>query len=507
MAGGTSVLVEPGGEQRWLDNTHVVLDPRVPEQFHRLLCGSERKPVFQGVINCWSLDLRFDLEQVPDAALAEQAFGYASALHIAQALVRDAAMLPLCFVTAGAAPIDDTPGMPGFDALSALRKTLQAEYPETRCRLIDLENGPDPSVAAAMLEAELERSDEPEVALRGRCQFAPRLVAVAREEPVLAEKQVIELVAPLSGLIDELGFATHPRISPLPSEVEIEVRATGLNFRDVLNALGMLPGSSRRLGGECAGLIVRAGAGTAFAPGDPVVAFCPGQSGSFVTVPARHVVRKPERLDFAQAAGLPIAYMTALYGLYRLADLQSGPNESSSMLQRAGSGQPLWILLWRVAPASMRLRGLTPSVVTFAPSARAPYSARAILDFQRCPTHRNRWPRRRCCPQHTQWRIRTRQFPRPSNGWLLHRGGKLGRSLRPKKRSCITSRRHLSSVRFRQKLRDSGRDADSIAHGRDHSAHRDRGLCRRFRSHRSPMPMLKRGFAKWPKRGISAKSC
>ena len=51
------------------------------------------------------------------------------------------------------------------------------------------------------------------------------------------------------------------RRAPGPGEVEIRVQATGLNFRDVLNVLGLYPGDAGPLGGECAGEVVRVGQG------------------------------------------------------------------------------------------------------------------------------------------------------------------------------------------------------------------------------------------------------
>ena len=321
--GGTFVLAAAGDAYRCIDHAQIELDAASPDDVGALL-GAAGEESFNGVIDFWSLDCHFDLKQAPQQVLAEQTARYASALHLVQALLRDRAAPPLYFVTAEAAPLDATPGAPSFAMLSAFRKTLQAEYPEQTCRLIDLDNVHDPGAAAVSLIAELSQSDEPEVALRAGSRFAPRLVACSREDHARAEDDLVELVPAPSGLIDELSFAVKQRVEPKSGEVEIAVRVTGLNFRDVLNALGMFPGTLLGLGGECAGVITRAGQGATFSPGDEVMAFCPGQSGSFVTVPAAYVARKPKGLDFAQAAALPVAYMTALYGLYRLGNLQFG---------------------------------------------------------------------------------------------------------------------------------------------------------------------------------------
>jgi acyl transferase domain-containing protein/acyl carrier protein len=322
-AGGRCVLAEPGPDFRRISADHIELDPSAPDQLRALLALGDPAG-FQGVVDCWPIDLGFGLDQPPAEAAAAQAVCYGAALNVIQALAARPSPSPLFLATSGAAPADGATGAPAHGLMSALRKTLQAEFPEIACRLVDLDAAASATESAASLAGELTRSDEPEVALRSKLRLAPRLTPAPSDMPACGEDTLVELAAPASGLIDDLRFVTRPRTAPGPDEVEIAVRAAGLNFRDVLNALNMLPGPRHRLGGECAGVIARAGAASGFKPGDAVMAFCPGQSGSFVTVPARHAARKPAQLDFAQAAGLPIAYLTALYGLDRLAALQPG---------------------------------------------------------------------------------------------------------------------------------------------------------------------------------------
>jgi NADPH:quinone reductase-like Zn-dependent oxidoreductase/acyl carrier protein len=323
-AGGRCVMASASAEEAQVSASRVSLDPRNPDHAFRLL-GAFRDGALRGVVNCWPVDLSFDLDRItPDEALEIEGFGYGSALHLIRGVAQAASPPALFLVTKGGAPVAGTTGRPTYGCMSALRKTLQAEFPEVRCRVIDLDDAAAPEQGATALAAELQCADEPEVALRGQHRFAPRLERASRGGSAGCEDERIEFKPAASGLIDDLECIATPRVAPGPGEVEIEVRATGLNFRDVLNALNMLPGHPRRLGGECAGAVVRVGEASLFAPGEAVVAFCPGQSGSFVTVPERYVIRKPAGLGFAQAAALPIAYLTALYALCRLAKLQAG---------------------------------------------------------------------------------------------------------------------------------------------------------------------------------------
>jgi myxalamid-type polyketide synthase MxaB len=106
--------------------------------------------------------------------------------------------------------------------------------------------------------------------------------------------------------------------------VEIQVLATGIGFRDVLNTLGMYPGGGE-LGGECAGIVTAVGAGVKnVKTGDAIIAFAIGSFASFVNTPAHFVTQKPGHLSFAEAATIPSAFLTTQYCLHHLAKMKAG---------------------------------------------------------------------------------------------------------------------------------------------------------------------------------------
>jgi len=123
---------------------------------------------------------------------------------------------------------------------------------------------------------------------------------------------------------------------PAPGEVAIAVAATGLNFRDVLNALGLLRAYSRQLGidaqaqvpfgGECVGQVVAVGAGVPHElVGQTVVAaLAVGSLASHVCCRAELVVPLPAAMDPVVGASVTTAFLTAQYGLVELAELQPG---------------------------------------------------------------------------------------------------------------------------------------------------------------------------------------
>ncbi|KAL9595035.1 MAG: hypothetical protein Q9219_006685 [cf. Caloplaca sp. 3 TL-2023] len=139
------------------------------------------------------------------------------------------------------------------------------------------------------------------------------------------------------GLLNTLHFKDDPVFyNPLADdEVEIKVHATGVNFKDIIIALGQLAGDT--LGFECAGIVTRNGrlAGE-FRPGDRVC--CCTTTGAYKTFARAHatsVAKIPDHLSFPAAAAIPLTYCTAHYSLKSVARLQEG---ESVLIHSAAGG-------------------------------------------------------------------------------------------------------------------------------------------------------------------------
>ena len=122
--------------------------------------------------------------------------------------------------------------------------------------------------------------------------------------------------------------------------MEIEVHASGLNFRDVLSLLGQYPGDPP-LGAECAGRVVRVGTSVReFQVGDAVVAVAPNSFCDYLTVDADAVVKVPSCLSLRDAATIPVAFLTASVALEEMAHIRRGNRVSDSFGHRwRGSGR------------------------------------------------------------------------------------------------------------------------------------------------------------------------
>ncbi|WTW92288.1 SDR family NAD(P)-dependent oxidoreductase [Streptomycetaceae bacterium NBC_01309] len=224
--------------------------------------------------------------------------------------------------------------------LWGLIRSAQSENPG-RLLLVDLDGD-----EAACVDTEIVdhltaalHAGEAQVAVRGGQVLVPRLTPVGAPGDRLLPPSgtpAWRLDTTGTGTLEGLALLPVPEATtPLTAgQVRVAVRAAGLNFRDVLIGLGMVPGQ-RVMGSEGAGVVVEVGEGvTDFAPGDRVMGLMSGSLGPLTVTEERVLVRMPEAWSFEQAASVSAVFLTAYYGLVDLAGVRRG----ESVLIHAGAG-------------------------------------------------------------------------------------------------------------------------------------------------------------------------
>ncbi|MCJ1405286.1 hypothetical protein MMC11_008513 [Xylographa trunciseda] len=149
-----------------------------------------------------------------------------------------------------------------------------------------------------------------------------------------------EPVRPLSlsirspGSLDSLEFVDDTEyLQPLASdEIEIKVSASGLNFKDVLVALGQV--GDDHIGQECAGIVSRVGTNVSFKVGDRVVSWEGGSMKTYCRSKAINALIVPDDMSLSTAASHPAIFSTAYYSLVRAARARNG----ESVLIHSGAG-------------------------------------------------------------------------------------------------------------------------------------------------------------------------
>lgn len=236
---------------------------------------------------------------------------------------------------------------------TGLLRTLRTEYSSKLLVSLDI----DPTTArwpasaiATMLEVVRRRfplAQDPshldnEYAERGGIICVPRVFetdvesspstrsiesAETKTELFRQSSRKLRLQVSTPGLLDTLGFVGEPmQTDPLPEEsIEVEPMAFGLNFRDVMVAMGQL--STDVMGFECSGVVTQVGSLASqhgFKIGDRVCALMRGHWENRVRLHWTSVVAIPDGMTFDAAASIPMAFTTSYYALYETARLQLG---------------------------------------------------------------------------------------------------------------------------------------------------------------------------------------
>ena len=266
-----------------------------------------------------------------------------SLLQLAQTLHKREGVPRLFVVTNGAAGV---PGDRQLDLgqaiLHGMARVINNECPNVPLTVIDLSAAVPPSEVDALyhelLHSRRDR-DESEIALRGDERYVRQLVPLDRDsaeqaamsdEPGVGGAYRAEMSVP--GVLDQIVFRRLPPSDPGDDEVEIEVAAAALNFKDIMNGMGIFPEhavsgglTAHRLGLEVAGRVLRIGSKVRHVQADDevIARVAEGFCGR-VIAPARCVVHRPKRLTPPQAAAVPLVFITAWYSLCHLARMARG---------------------------------------------------------------------------------------------------------------------------------------------------------------------------------------
>jgi NADPH:quinone reductase-like Zn-dependent oxidoreductase/SAM-dependent methyltransferase/acyl carrier protein len=331
-SGSRCRVVRPGRKFAVEGVDTFTLRPEELEDWKELFSSAWDESAPQRYIYLWSLD------ETPNALMGTDAL-----LHLAQAteLTKPSSKLRIDLVTRGAQPAGQELQVTGVAQAPAigLLRVIQNEYTNFSCHCIDLpaeKSGAD----SDFLMAELARENtEREVAFRGEARYVQR---ITRGRP--SRQQWLDSNVPLRlesrerGHLDTLRFVPFTEPVCKPGEVLIEVKAAGMNFRDVLKALALYPGEApdaRIFGDEVAGIVKAVGPGVDHVVlGDRVFGLAVFGISTHTLARGGDVRKIPGELTFEQAATLPVVWMTSWHALQNVARMRKG----EKILVHAGAG-------------------------------------------------------------------------------------------------------------------------------------------------------------------------
>lgn len=270
--------------------------------------------------------VELDRQRALHAYIATQAIGQS---------IRRSPRLWLC--THGGAlteiPGEDYHGCPGDAALWGFGRVVMNEYPEFDCTLLDFASNMK-GVAGRVVHEFLHPDDEREVVLSENTRYGLRLVHTTLDEQKQAadDRARFSLDFSAPGQLRNLIWRERAEHTLEADEVEVRPVATGLNFRDVMYLMGLLPDEAvengfagASLGLEFSGVVTRVGEDVdGFSVGDEVLGFGSSCFGSHVVTRGNALTHKPASWSFEAAATIPTVFFTVYYSLTHLAHLQPG---------------------------------------------------------------------------------------------------------------------------------------------------------------------------------------
>jgi len=239
----------------------------------------------------------------------------------------------LWLITRGRGAAEGAALDPRAEALWCFLRVAFNEYPGLQIKLVDQAPGLDPELAAQRL-AELLGGTivDSELAIDEQGVTAARVLTGLGRDATDAEVPAVRIELRTKGMLSNFDWVEMKRRAPGPREVEVRIESSGLNFRDIMLATGLLDDdvlddglAGAVFGFECAGRVVSVGSDvTELAVGDAVTGFGRQSFASYSTADVGVFTRLPDEVPLEAAATIPVAFLTAWYALVHQARIQAG---------------------------------------------------------------------------------------------------------------------------------------------------------------------------------------
>ncbi len=297
---------------------------------------------YDRIVSFWPLDVVMKEPLDSTAMKKQQADFTASVLNLLKAITAQPKEPEVYFITQHLECIDQEDRIDvSQSALYGFGRVMMNEYPFIPLSLINISTHPEKTdwdTLGTILGAARKKL-VPELAVRKEKVYFRKLkpVAESESEEVFSEEYKAQ-GTPFRpnveeyGLMDSIKFRKFRRSKPVGNEVEIEVRAAGLNFKDVMNVMGLLSDEAteggvagKHLGLECAGVVTAVGPDVKdIKVGEEVMAWASESFSGYTITRENCVIPKPGSLSFEEAAATTVTFLTAHYSLNYLARLAPG---------------------------------------------------------------------------------------------------------------------------------------------------------------------------------------
>ncbi len=325
------MIVKEDYEGEIKENTHKV-NPVDQQNLQQTLADIEADGHIDKIVYLWSLDAEYQPE-LSVSALEEQQNNLS--LHMLNTLraITENGLEPAFYaITQGVEMLeDDTSVNLNQAAVLGMGRVMMNEFPQINTKLIDVHAEEIPGGAVTLcniIRADVKANRNiPELAVRESGIYMRKLNAVTEESAHLEGAAMLSTTdtafyatLPDAKNVEKVTCYRSSSQKPATDEVVIQVCAAGIGVDEFTTAT---LNNETVIGYECAGTVVAVGeAVKGFKVGDAVIATVAGAMASYVISKAENTWLKPEDINFTEAAGLPLSFITAGYALQYLKNIR-----------------------------------------------------------------------------------------------------------------------------------------------------------------------------------------
>ncbi|MDN5202950.1 SDR family NAD(P)-dependent oxidoreductase [Fulvivirgaceae bacterium BMA10] len=349
------IKIDKGDAFRIYSENHFEINPENQLDTERILKTlTDQKVNITKIIYGWILDQKRDVHLSVSELQEQQGALSQELLNMLRAVVSQGLEPSIAVITQGVELLGDKDKINiNQSAAYGISRVTINEYPFIKMGTIDIGDklsDDDRNHLYQCLAADLPKKKHlVELAIRNDKVLTRRLQTVEEE---IAEDMAAKKLPSLGssyradvreyGIMDSIVFRETRRKQPENDEIEIQVHAAGLNFKDIMNVMGLLSDEAveggiagKNLGLECSGKVTAVGKDvTEFKVGDEVMAWSSNSYSGYSIAKSNCVISKPDNLSFEEASSLTVVFLTAYYSLNYLGRI----NENERILIHAASG-------------------------------------------------------------------------------------------------------------------------------------------------------------------------
>ena len=339
----TCVLVKKGDAMKKISDTEFVVDVMSQADADSVIDHLIKRSKFQGIIFAWGLDSVENDKISPATLIESERNSSRMMMNIMRKLnVTTFANNPrLWLLSRGAQMVAGSPVTVNLaqEGLRGVCRVIVNEFPNYLSTLVDFSSKVQDSEIEVFVDELFAGDRVDEMAFRNKSRYVLKLERISTDniakqamKTVPAEGSAYHGTITEFGVLDNVVLRQADRRSPEANEVEIQIKASALNFRDIMIAMGLLSDAAvegglfgKTFGLECAGVVTAIGKDVKTVKvGDEVMATAPSCLGGFAYPYAVHCVKKPANINWNEAASLPVVYTTAYFSLIHHCRLEKG---------------------------------------------------------------------------------------------------------------------------------------------------------------------------------------